>query len=1076
MYPNSVEAKNLLGFYKTAVSCEVVLSPLIVHFGKQLCPELLMLQSRKKETTMRIPEPPNDVDQLDLMRLLNSYAEGQATWFLDGTPLGPHLKQACRSLHTQIIELVTHVFAFVLDRVNAREMDMFTMHDRRHGAKVAHLMWHIIAPERRKHLSPLEIGMLILAAYLHDAGMALTRSERESRLALNSDLWLNLENSEDTKDAFFQLKAKSSDQSLPESSRRKAELELQQAEEALLTTDTRSRHATPERYRDLLTLMSKFHTQDQVRVPDVERGMSFDGDSFMLNLIDVCASHNESAEALVERDRENSQLRRFPRTYPVGGANADLQLIGAALRLADILDFDRERTPALLFYYLLPGGLSVGENMSRLEWSKHLAISNWEITETEVVFRGRCTSHIVHHAIVHFCKSIEAEIASTHASFTALEEQGTWPFALPKAVRTEIFEEGYRYVPYSFELDDARIYQLLMGGAIYDDPLVAIRELIQNAVDACKLRDAMTELYDPAVKPGTQDRITVTYEEPEGDNALPMLTVADTGTGMDAWVIERWFLKIGRSYYSSTEFSKTRLSLRAKNLDFAPVSAFGIGFLSCFLLADRVEVETAMWDAIRDDPRKRHLTIDGPTRLIRVREDANTGAGRFKGTKVKLHLRPTSRQKGRLTRYWDRRFLITIADPRPDGKSEDTKQQPPSWEEVKAYIFDNCVELPYILKLEHLRRALVESIEVLPQTQLMLRTDLEKHAVRIHVEDPAVGIEGEIALVPSSVGTRRQKAQFKRSAIATQDGGQPHPPSLLVRGGFKVGGVPGLPFAGSEPLIFARVRHTWQNANDLRYGAVNLARNMPVAEEEIAYAVAKSWMTHLIRHRAALPKGLSSEVSIAPLWGYSDSPVDKLVFLEEFDAYQLYEWARDPWLRSLRPAERANVALWERGEEVLVLLPSYADLWGDLLWLTLPRIVPKLTRSSKGQIAMSPPTPDWEHKLAGCKDFIKNRIQWRPYAEFAKEISDLLYKEWDDGIETMNIAFEGRLSEFSDREISEVLEILTQLMAGQLDREQVRLKDDEIKLLRKIYPLINEAKIASYTGFRGAVKDLNLKF
>jgi molecular chaperone HtpG len=425
---------------------------------------------------VRIPETPKDVKQLDLMKLLDAYADGKASWFSDGSAIGPDMQQACRTLHTNLTDLVNQVFAFVLDRVNAREMDMFTMHDRRHGMKVAHLMWHIMAPERRKFLSPPEIGLLVLSAYLHDAGMALTRAEREGRLATDSDLWLNLENAEETKQAFLKLQSRLKDPDITGGPRKRIEQELQQAEEALLTTDTRQRHATPERYRELLELLAAFHSADQVRVPDIERAMSFDGDSFKVKLVDVCMSHNESAEALVESDRENFQLRRFPRVYPVGQANADLQLVAAALRLADILDFDRERTPPLLFHYLLPGGLSVGESISKLEWSKHLAISNWEINEADIVFRGRCTSHIVHHAIVQFCKQIEFEISSTHASFTALEEQGTWPFILPKTVKTQIHEEGYHYVPYSFELDDGRIYRLLMGGAIYDDPLVAVRE------------------------------------------------------------------------------------------------------------------------------------------------------------------------------------------------------------------------------------------------------------------------------------------------------------------------------------------------------------------------------------------------------------------------------------------------------------------------------------------------------------------------------------------------------------------------------------------------------------------------
>ena len=118
-----------------------------------------------------------------------------------------------------------------------------------------------------------------------------------------------------------------------------------------------------------------------------------------------------------------------------------------------------------------------------------------------------------------------------------------------------------------------------MGGAIYSNPLDAVRELIQNAVDACSYRDALTRLTEPQTVSNTSDRIAVTYEEPTEGRRYPLLTVTDTGTGMDAWIIDRFFLRVGRSYYSSGEFLRDRADLRKHGCDFAPVSEFGIGFL-----------------------------------------------------------------------------------------------------------------------------------------------------------------------------------------------------------------------------------------------------------------------------------------------------------------------------------------------------------------------------------------------------------------------------------------------------------------------------------------------------------------
>ena len=524
----------------------------------------------------------------------------------------------------------------LLDRVTAKEMDTFTAHDRCHARKVAHIIWHIIAPERRLKLTPPEIGMLVSAAFVHDLGMLLSCAERASRLAPDSDLWDRLEVSTEARIRIEELSKAVDMETAPEEKQRLLR-RLYQAHESLLCADNRERHATHRRYREIVQELRLLHQKDPTNIVDIEAALSFAGDSYLEKLIEICVSHNESVDALVRRDARDSSRPRFPRDYPVGSTTADLQFIAAALRIADILDFDRERTPPVLFHYLIPNSLNPSADKSTLEWSKHLAVSNWHIEKDDIVFRGRCRDPVVHHGIVHFCAAIADEIVATLATLGDAAARDS-VFALPSSVKADIHTEGYKYVPYRFELDDERIYELLMGGAIYDNPLHAVRELVQNAVDACCLRDALTRLTDPGFAPRSENRIFITYEEAAPPDGYPTLEVRDTGTGMDDWIIKQWLLKVGRSFYSSTEFNEFRVQLRKQGLDFAPISEFGIGFLSTFLLGDRVEVETAMWEPLRGDVRKRVLEIHGPTRLIRLNEDENIGAARFRGTRVKLTL------------------------------------------------------------------------------------------------------------------------------------------------------------------------------------------------------------------------------------------------------------------------------------------------------------------------------------------------------------------------------------------------------------------------------------------------------
>jgi hypothetical protein len=118
---------------------------------------------------MQIPETPANVEHLDLMQRLHAYATGRASWKEKGSKLGEGEKRACKALHVGLVELVNKLFAPLLDRVTSREMEQFTLHDRTHGRKVAHLMWHILRPERQKRLTPPEIGTKVSVSAPIDA-------------------------------------------------------------------------------------------------------------------------------------------------------------------------------------------------------------------------------------------------------------------------------------------------------------------------------------------------------------------------------------------------------------------------------------------------------------------------------------------------------------------------------------------------------------------------------------------------------------------------------------------------------------------------------------------------------------------------------------------------------------------------------------------------------------------------------------------------------------------------------------------------------------------------------------------
>src|SRR5207244_436448 len=81
------------------------------------------------------------------------------------------------------------------------------------------------------------------------------------------------------------------------------------------------------------------------------------------------------------------------------------------------------------------------------------------------------------------------------------------------------------------------------------------------------------------------------------DEENPRVVFQDNGIGMSLSTVEAYFMRVGRSYYRSREFEAERDRLRTQGVDLEACSQFGIGILSCFLVADRFEVSTYQYGA-----------------------------------------------------------------------------------------------------------------------------------------------------------------------------------------------------------------------------------------------------------------------------------------------------------------------------------------------------------------------------------------------------------------------------------------------------------------------------------------------
>ncbi len=262
----------------------------------------------------------------------------------------------------------------------------------------------------------------------------------------------------------------------------------------------------------------------------------------------------------------------------------DLLFCAMLLRLADILDFDDTRSPRILYSYIT-------NKISISEWQKHLDSLGFIYPETPSTnylnYEAVCHDPNTEHSLRRYLDWVNNELLICISLQRNCGKEWQRQFPFPRSInRKNIISDGYESGDFCLTMDQKHILELLTGENLYDSLSVFIRELLQNAVDATLLRSEMDSTFDTESEEARID-IWEWYDE-EGKL---WFRIDDRGTGMTQGMIQRYFLKIGNSYYNSKELRQDLLEHRNNKL-YKGISSFGIGFLSCFLSGISAEVST----------------------------------------------------------------------------------------------------------------------------------------------------------------------------------------------------------------------------------------------------------------------------------------------------------------------------------------------------------------------------------------------------------------------------------------------------------------------------------------------------
>ena len=486
----------------------------------------------------------------------------------------------------------------------------YTLHDEKHSKNVLLLMEQLIGKDAN-NLSSYELFSLIAAAYLHDCGMSI--SDYEIRVLLEVEKldeakslnhneakkiiiskketiypggfegdiqnWWFVPNDEKSlieylisiMEEYQELrnrevckirKARNSDKPIEN---------LEKENKSLRTDYLRNtHHIRIENY--IKNLKENSYFIEQIR----------DWASLAVCIAKICRAHGEEKE-YIEKELDLFLID--------DERKLNSQFVAMMLRLADIADFSADRAPIIL------RALRIFESeRSFEEWKKQENIHPTILTKKKQInYIAEFKNPQYYYSFQIYVDSIDKEL-ELYAQlkpkwetndYNILQKSISYPKISEKVQRQSIKYDDRTFIPtdpiLNFKLDQESIIGLLMGKKLYKNKYACLRELYQNSLDACRCKIAKDRAN------GASSTGNITFGLKLDSNGRKYVYCLDNGIGMTQSIIKNYLLNIGNSYYKSPEFYRDQAITGNK---FNPVSQFGIGILSCFMIGDEIEIIT----------------------------------------------------------------------------------------------------------------------------------------------------------------------------------------------------------------------------------------------------------------------------------------------------------------------------------------------------------------------------------------------------------------------------------------------------------------------------------------------------
>ena len=462
----------------------------------------------------------------------------------------------------------------------------YTPHDEQyHLKRLFHVVDTILGRERLEAMNSAELFVLAISLYGHDWGMGVSKQEKQYILTKKLPNGTKVEDFCILSDEQTRLE--------------------QLVHKHRLTVDTEGRleKISIEIWREYVRETHAFRSRERVHryFESIDGGVAMAASR-------VCLGHGINFEDLQDHNS-------YPPDFSVLSEAVNLRALAVYLRLVDLLDLAEDRTPYIIWKFVAPR-----DPHSKMDWAKHRALRPVTCSPYQdgriIKVDGSTDNHEVYAALEDLRIYCEEQLRGCNDILARMND------ARHKLdiyhIDWRVAAHGFKPVSVQFEFDREHMFKILSDEIYNGDSYVFLRELLQNSIDAIRMRREI--LKSNGIEPKDFGTIYVNVEH--GDNGDATITWRDDGIGMDEYIIKNYLTVAGKSYYGSLDFERQGLKMD-------PISKFGVGILSCFVAAERIEIETLKEPYLPPKGERLRIKIPAIDRQFRIetlpQEVANVG-------------------------------------------------------------------------------------------------------------------------------------------------------------------------------------------------------------------------------------------------------------------------------------------------------------------------------------------------------------------------------------------------------------------------------------------------------------------